>query len=325
MLPEEHIMQHVVKIHITKQIEDSNFVQLARTLNLHDEKNLDSHGSSAISISLIEAGKQKELQTHWLMKSVCETLRCENKVDQVIAFIQELDLDKIMDASVKEEMTDFKVICDPWSESVTTAALHEACKKFMENPTLNLHKPLRVFATGVALVAKCEEAKLQRIVDEGLIAELNSIVKPPTLTKSNAKTKFGDDKVQIALPNQDAWVKMSEGVKMVKAKCSLSFVRLHAATFLELTTLERDAADSLSSVAYQRVDGTMNKMFEHINKHCKTNTLSKAKAVTDVKKLFDTVGQAATQGEQMGLNIFTLEGACKVCVFFDLFDELVFG
>ena len=44
--------------------------------------------------------------------------------------------------------------------------------KFCNTATLKLHKPLMVFSTSILVVGRCEEVRLQRVVDASLVAEL---------------------------------------------------------------------------------------------------------------------------------------------------------
>ena len=108
-------------------------------------------------------------------------------------------------------------------------------------------------------------AKLQEILDRAVWAVTPAIVDPAT-------------------------------VKRVKAKCSPSFLIKYTGEFKSLSDLERGAVDALRTVATEKADKHINDIFEHCAKHCKENKLSKARAITDMKKFCDAAVQVAGGG-----------------------------
>ena len=120
------------------------------------------------------------------------------------------------------------------------------------------------------------------------------VVKPSAVTDSSLRDYIKGG--AVILPEKDAWKKMGEDIKRVKAKCSPSFLIKYTGEFKSLSDLERGAVDALRTVATEKADKHINDIFEHCAKHCKENKLRKARAITDMKKFCDAAVQVAGGG-----------------------------
>ncbi len=90
--------------------------------------------------------------------------------------------------------------------------MKEITDKFANITTLKLHKPLMVYSTGIVLMGRCEQFRLQRIVDASPGSEMAGLqgMKPNLVTLDKARAMFAGD-TKICVPKEEAWKSLREG------------------------------------------------------------------------------------------------------------------
>jgi hypothetical protein len=146
----------------------------------------------------------QQFQDAMTLKVVLNMLRQDQGEAQVRDLLVAVPFQHIVDESLRRELEQLHVLCDPWNETVSVETLQKAHKDFHNGLVRRFYKSLHVLTTGISIMSTAATVAHQRLKHVGWNESLHSVQCPELNVEASWKSGSGKD-CKTLFPDAVAW------------------------------------------------------------------------------------------------------------------------